>query len=521
MRARYDEIGATGTIADIPPWELPDGAWSDSLNIRYRDGAAEVFSGQTAVFSTPPGNPYRLLPVTRDGSFYWVYPDISSIYATDSVTHANISPLTAAISASYSATDSLLWNGGAFNGFMTLNNARQIPLTWLPGLGTPCVQMNVSGAWPTDLRADVLRSYRNYLIALRCTEGGTYNGRLMRWSNAATPGSLPTSWDYTDVTTDSGRLDFGQTQDRLIDCLPMRDINVVYKESYVWAMQWVGGNANPFIFRQVFSQVGMMAEWCVAAFEGKHVVLTTDDVVVHDLNAADSVINKRMRRWLFSQINPSAINHCMVVPNYSEREMWICYPETGHTYANMALVWNWTHNTMAVRELGVDTPHIAWGIVEQGQSTTFDNASGTFDEITGPYDDQEFNPAASSLLMANPATPSFIQIDTGSTFTGSTINARLTREVLPIDKDVQQFKRIKRIYPRIIGEAGAVTLIYLGRQNTLMEPITWSAPKTFAVGTDRFINCDLRTTIASIRFETTAQLRFTGYDIEFDPAGQY
>jgi hypothetical protein len=122
--------------------------------------------------------------------------------------------------------------------------------------------------------------------------------------------------------------------------------------------------------------------------------------------------------------------------------------------------------------------------------------------------------------MADPSR-AFYKIDSGSTFAGATIASRLTREVLPIDKDPLQFKYIKRIYPKILASAGVTIQVYLGGQDTLMDPITWLPPKSYTVGTDRFINVTLRAPLISIRFETTAQMRFLGYDIEYDNAGLY
>lgn len=501
-----------GVIYDAPAWEL-ESAWSDARNVRFRDGAAEDFGGQSEVFGTPLGQPYRVIPVSTGVEYFWVYPGVNNVWATDGTAHVDIT------SGTYSATDELSWNGGAFQSNLILNTGRQPPASWSPSLANTITALP---NWEADVLADVIRPFRNFLFALRCTEGGVFNPRLLRHSNGATAGNLPTSWDYTDPNTDTGRVDFGQTTDSLIDCLALRDVLVIYKQNHTWAAQYVGGNDNPFIYRQVFSQVGALSQYCIAAFEGRHLVLSTDDVVVHDLNQPISIVDKRMRNWLFRQINPSRYRQCFVAPNYRDREIWICFPESGHDYPNMALVWNWSENTLQPRELGFDCPHINWGVVNPSESTTFDSDTGTFNSATGAFDGQAFNPAITSMLMANPGATRLLQIDTSGTLSGSTFTKRIVREALPFG-DAIRFKRIKRVIPHVIGTVGETFNIYIGTRSTFEDDVTWSQPVTYTIGTDAFANFLETGRIIDIRFEYegTQSWRLFSFDIEWEPDGYY
>lgn len=515
MRKPFDGFGMGGVVYDVPAWELGEAAWSDALNVRFRDGAAESHDGHSEVFGTPLGAMYRLHGIGDGAAYYWVYAGTNRVWATDGGVHADIT----SVSSSYSATETIGWNGGAFQKHMVLNTGRGAPQAWVPNLAGKLT--DVPG-WESGLSADIVRPFRNFLFALRCTEAGVYNPRLLRHSNGATAGNLPTSWDYTDPDEDTGRVEFGQSTDVLVDALPLRDLLVIYKENHTWAAQWTQGIDNPFEYRQVFSQVGLLSQYCAAAFEGRHCVLSTDDVLIHDLNGAQSILDKRARTWLFSRINPTYYRRCFVVANHREREMWICFPEAGETWPNMALVWNWSQNTLGPRELGQPTPHIAFGVVTPNSGVTFDTDSGTFDDAPGTIDEQGFNPAVTSLLMADPTSPRLMQVDDSGQFAGTTFTRRLTREALPFG-EIHMLKRVMRVIPKIQGTIGTAIRVYIGTRGNLEGAVAWSLPQTYTVGTSLWVDFRVTGRVIDIRFESTAaqNFRLHGFDIEFDPAGRF
>lgn len=517
-RQRFDNM-ALGLNLDAPPWELPPNVWTEAQNVRFRDGATEKFAGQEQVFGTTLGSPLRLIPVSTGQNYYWVYCSTNKVYVTDASTHADITP-SGGITAI--TTNVPGWTGEAFQGYAVLHNGTvDAPIAWNARSGTG-VRAEALSFWPADLRCDVIRGFRNYLFALRCTESGTYSPRLVRWTNRANPNSLPTSIDYTDPTNDSGRIELGASEDQVIDLIPLRDRGVLYKENNTWSMQYVGGIDNPFVFRQAFAEIGMLSEWCAAPVRGNHVVLSTNDLVLHDLNQAQSLINGRFRRWLFNQIDPDNYRQCFVVPNYKEREVWICFPEVGHTYANLAFVINYHDNTQSIRQLQADVPHINWGVVNAGaEDLSFDAISGTFDEQTEPFDQQAFNPSTTSLLLSD--SSQLYQVDASTSINGNAFTAYWIRHALPLDKDVQKFAYVKRVYPKVIGAAGDTISVAVGVRNTFEDTTAWEPAQTFTIGTDTFINTRAMGRIIDLSFtHTTAEpLRMFGFDIEWDQAGMH
>jgi len=284
----------------------------------------------------------------------------------------------------------------------------------------------------------------------------------------------------------------------------------------------VGGVDNPFIYRQVFAQVGALAEDCATAFEGRHLVLSTDDVVVHDLNQVQSIVDKRTRNWLFNAINPTYYRNCYTVPNFREREIWVCFPSSGAQFPDTAMVWNWAENTISIRDIGFECPAMNWGIVTPTTGTTFDADAGSFEAAVGAFDGQAFNPAVTSVLMTNPGSIKLLQVDDNGTFDGQTITKTLVREALPFD-DFLRWKRIYRVFPKLIGVSGETFKIFIGTRERFEDQVSWSDPQIFTIGSDAFVNFRKTGRIIDIRFEYTGSQawRLHGYDIEWEPDGYY
>src|SRR5688572_26536873 len=215
MKAVIDKLSG-GLAPDQVNYNLPDGQFSDGRNVRFRDDSAEKCKGTEAVFGSLSSSSIWALPVTDGIEQYWVYGNESVVYATQGTTHTQIS------SESYNCPVNIGYTGGQFHGFLILNDTNTVPQRWAPSLSNKIVPLD---NWPSSTFCKVIRPFRDFLVALRVTQDGAYNPRLLRWSDAAAFGSLPGSWDYTDPTNQAGITELGQTEDEIIDCLPLRDSN--------------------------------------------------------------------------------------------------------------------------------------------------------------------------------------------------------------------------------------------------------------------------------------------------------
>lgn len=536
MISWFDNIGAVGIIKDIPAHQLPAEAWSGGQNVRFVDGKVRKFAGHSRVFDSSTASPtisiapYYLQPVATSTQYYWLYAGLSNVYATDGATHTDISKV-----GGYSATANLSWNGGMLGGIAIVNNAKHgqnYPQQWGSSAGEPdpTVPLVDLSSWPANTYATVIRPFRNFLVALDITEGATRNRHQLMWSTPAPPGTVPDSWDYTDPANRAGTVELKQTQGTLIDCLPMRDVNLIYKQDAVWSMQFIGGN-EVFQFDEVFNTMGALSRNCVKNFYGKHFVLVQDDIVVHDGQSHEPILNRRMRDWIFGQLDSINYTNSFVAANYPKNEMWCCIPTSGNEFPDLALVWNWRENSTSVRDLP-GPAMIGNGVVDpSGGIITYDADVGSFNSVVGSFDEQNYNPTLRKLLMAVPSQVRLHLLDNTTSFDGLNMTAYVEREAVPlgrVDKagfqspDLSVRKAVDAVYPTIDGTAGSSVDVYVGTQEALGDAITWHGPHPFVIGTDTRIPVRVSGRIISIKFQTTGSNDWSliRYGIEWRKDGE-
>lgn len=510
MRSVIDKLSG-GLVPDQVDYNLPDGFFSDGRNVRFRDDSAEKVKGNAAVFgSLSVTAVWAKYIADNTGAHYWAYGNESVVYATDGTTHANIS------SASYNCPVDIGYTGAAFRGYLILNDTVIEPQQWTPGLANKIQPLS---NWPASTTCKVIRSFGDFLVALAITQSGTYNPRLLRWSDAAPFGALPGSWDYTDPTNQAGITELGQTTDELIDCLPLRDSNIVYKQFSTYLMQPTG-SIDVFAFRGLFSQFGLLSENCAYSFGTSHLVVSDSDILIHDGSSAQSIADSRVKRWFFNALNSARYKRVFVVGNRDENEIWICFPENGHDFANLALVWNRANNTFDVRELGADIAHAEEGIVI-GTSSTFDGLVGTFDEQVGAFSDYEPSPFSQRLILWNGIAKQALQADSGETLNGTTMTCYVERSNMGLTRDVGSIKRVMRVIPKVLGTVGDTFRVYIGARSAIGGSITYFGPYNYTIGVDYKIDCRISARWLSLKFEaqTTNSWRLAGFDVEFTPEG--
>lgn len=509
MKAVIDRLSG-GLAPDQVNYNLPDGIFSDARNVRFRDDSAEKVKGTQAVFGSLSSTAIWANNISDGATSFWIYGNEAVLYATDGTTHAQVS------TTSYNAAVNLGYTGGEFHGFQILNDAAIVPQRWSPGLGNKVRDLD---NWPASTFCKVIRPFGNFLVAMRITQDAVYNPRLLRWSDAAAFGALPPSWDYTDPTNQAGITELGHSEDEIVDGKALRDSFVVYKQASTFLMTPIGG-LDVFAFREVFTEAGMLTENCVAGFRQNHFVLTDHDVIVHDGSGAESVAEKRIRRAIFNTIDPARFQRTFVVHNRRERQMWICVTESGSNFPNLAWVWSIADNTWHAQELGGQMAHGDEGIVI-GAEITFDGLPGTFDSLGGTFDEYTFTPFSRRLVLFNGTAMQAVQTDTGETFAGTTMSCYLERANIGLTRDVGSIKRIRRIFPKIIGTAGDTFNIKVGVRSVIDGAVTYSGPFAFTVGTDYKIDCRVSGRWISMRFETEVEntWRLAGFDVEFETEG--
>jgi hypothetical protein len=530
MIISYNNIGSIGLVEDVNPKALPADnkngvAWSNVQNFRFKDGVVSKMPGYNLLIDTSSTiTPYFTTRIANGSSSYYVYAGTNKIYCQYSLSHYNITRQSGGVDVNYSADLNNQWNVAILNGFPVFNNGIDIPQAWTT-VNQSTRLSNLSN-WPTSYKAAVIRSFKAYLVALDITNAvPTRDPNKVKWSAAALPAALPTSWNHADVTKDAGEITLADSDGYLVDCLQLNDFNVVYKNTSTYLMSYVGGN-SVFSFKKIFPTVGMLAKNCAAYFEGKHFVVTNDDVIVHDGFTYQSVIDGKNKKYLFNNISPSASQRTFVVPNYANAEMWICYPTGSSTYPNNTLIYNYKTGAWTKR-LIPETPQITAGFVDIGTSSIWDTMSSTtWTGAVGTFDNSIYSKNSWMLSMVVPSANNICLIDQHNNLTdaGNPSYGYLERQDL-LNGDDSNIKLVKSIWPKVTKTGGVNNSIdiYVGGTMTPNGEPVWQGPFPFDTQTDSKINCFVTGRNISIRFSSSTDIAWSmnSFDVDVIHKGKW
>jgi hypothetical protein len=529
MLISIDDVARHGVLKDAPSTELPPGAWTDALNMSFYDGRARKAAGSKVFKSGTTIAPYSLLPMKVLTQNFWVYGGLTKVYA---ILGPNVGDITRTSGGDYTMTTTQRWNGGVLNGVPVLNNGADVPQYWAsPALGSPLANLP---NWPSTHRAKIIRPYKAYLIAMDITKSGVSYPALVLWSHTADPGTVPSSWDVTNASVDAGEVPLAEELSAIVDGVQLGEAFVIYKAGSVHLMQ-SSGDANIFLFRTAFGEFGALAQDCVRELKGKHLVVTDDDVLIHDGVNAETVIDARNRRALFSDIDPSYAFRSTLVENHPRSEMLFCYPSNGSEYLNKAAVWNWQSNTWTFKELpagvlSVQSSQFGPG----GASDSWEADSVTWDgESILQWDDPSFAAFGDAIIYGDGPGLELVQHDESRFLdeAGVAYESYLERRQCSLvgvkndgtpRYDPTSLKFIRALWPRIEATRGTKIEISIGTQMSSGEPIAWEGPITFHVGEDEFINPLVQGRLISYRFAESSGVDWSllGYDVELEISGK-
>lgn len=520
-----NDLASQGVINDVKPYMLPPEAWTLANNIRYTDGSPEAILGWEAVFGAPIEAPHFLLPIPTQSTNYWIHAGLTKIEVFDGATHANISR---AVGGAYTATETKDFSGTVLGGIPIINNGNDVP-QFRADMAPATLFANLTN-WDGTWRTKVMRSFRYHLVAFNMTKGGVSQPHTMNWSHPAVPGAVPISWDDTDATVDAGIKDFEDVNAGILrDAMPFGGTLYIYKDNATWKCVYVGGT-KIFDFDTFLETSGILGPRCVRnTGDGlRQMVVTQDDIIYHRGSQPVSILDKRQRASLFGEIDVTNYLNSFLLENPLRNEMWFCYPTTGNTHPNKAMIWNYREGgergVISFAD-GITFRHGAIGNVEGDTSELWSEGTDTWEEDTGPW--SEFS--RRRLVTAGTGASKFYNMDRTNTRDGASITSTLQRVGISLIGrkrggewivDHQQRKMLHRLWPKI---SGSDISIRLGTQDTVDGPITWGPAVVFDPAAKNAADNDpvSGAALALELSQTSKSWRADGYKIGITPLGQF
>lgn len=525
MILTFKRLGETGIVRDMSPSELPDNAWTNGNNMAFRDNIAQRILGESDVFPGATYSPEAMMfyPDPQSGNAYWIYAGFDAtdmrILNWDGTTHNDISG--ADVGDPYNTSHNG-WTKGSVAGVPFFNNGTGAPLLWLRSVDGVNLDPTVTAmsTWPSGMTAEQVRAFGNFYVAMDIQEStGPRNPSRLMWSNPAEPYLEPSNWNISDPSSLAGDVILGDTSDYLMDCLPLRNVNIVYKRNETWTMTRVPTN-QIFVFKKLFKDVGMIAPKCVVTVKGtRHFVITNDkDIILHDGNTKQSIADKKVRNAIFEEIDEENLTRCFVGANNTQEEIWFCYPTIGNTRCNKAAIWNYENGSWSFRDLN-DATDMEFGIPVTNLTASEDSWDGGPDEEWDLGPDNPWASFFNSTLISSEVMcqlNGFVKLDDTFQFSGVDYTGFLERTGLDLG-NVQMTKKVSAILPKARG--GPIE-ISIGSAEHIDGPYTWSAPKTFDTAVDYKV--DVRNTgrFFGFRFTSAYNFRLDEYSIDVIQRGR-
>jgi hypothetical protein len=518
-----NDLDSVGVVRDMEGYMLPPEGLTLGENVRLEGGGVARLAGKTQIFGTPGVAPHFALPIQSPSQVYWLYVSLLKAYVYDGSTHTNITRQTASVDVDYTASNTREWNGTLLGNIPILNNGVDTPQHW--SSINPATKLTVLPNWNVNHRTRVMRAFSSSLVACYVTKSGTVFPHMVKWSHPADPGAVPVSWDETDATKDTGEVDLPDVEAGVImDALPLQGRLFIYKEHSAWRMTFVGGNAI-FRFDTLLETAGVISQRAVTLTgDGRrHVFASVDDILIHNGNSADTILEKRYKKYLFNQIDIDNYLNCFMFTNSYKDEVWFCYPEQGQVNPNRALIWNYKVNGFT--EAAINFRNVARGVIETASADTWSSVVGTWAGYTGPWSQAQSH----KLVALATDTTKFLQFDRGTTNDGSAYTATIQREGLglvgkkrngePI-VDFSLRKLVTRVWLKLVG--GPVN-VRVGFQETPEGPVTWGAAQSFNPTTQSYVDVVGSGMAVAIEIQTTdsVEWKLLGYKPEIEVIGDH
>ena len=525
------QLSNVGVVTDQSPSSLPPTAFTRAKNVRFDEGGVvrgpvfrrvkDITNAPRHVFGIEAASGYNTVLLVSDAFQLQEYSN-----GTLTSVNGSIATIPAA-DVAYTAT--------ALADVIYVNRPDHVPVYRTAGGSNFANLPN----WTSNWRAESLRGYGDFLIALNMTEGSTDYSSRVRFSNLVLSGQVPDSWDAADTTKSAGFIDLVDLKTPIIDGLPLGKNFIIYSADQVYLMEFVGGT---FIMntRKLFSDVGILNQNCVVEVENQHFVFSESDIYVHNGSSRQSLVDEKIRNYIFNGMDTAAYKKFFVQHNPDLNEIYFCYKSgddmavfTDGERCNRAAVYNYRNSTWSF----VDMPNVSSGTIANVQSTatyatttlTFDTAGGSYQSQASGFDYHTLFVGDNVSGIANKGLYGLDNVDTGTLSfpmdTGATKPAFLERVGIDLDEMAQLsgYKVIQRLYPQISTPSSDSNFNFsMGGANLLSDAPTYESTVTFDSTTDHKIDSRASGRYLSYKLEVPVakDFSFTGFDLEVTVTGR-
>ena len=307
--------GSVGLIfnTDRLPYDLPPQGWTTAHNVRFYND--DAMSARGWLKRADIGERCKQLDYNAGlNGNYWI------AFGTNRIFTIQDAFVVTQVATGF---DSDEWHTHNFQGIPIGSNESQLPkCQYLAGIAPDALTPFVTfPGWPATDICKLVVGYRNFVVALNITEDGDNFPTKIRWSDAAAPGEMPSSWDVADPTTLAGEIVLPAHTGPIVAADVLRDDVIIYTVKSAFRLSYVGGSSVMRV-REIPAGPGAFGPHSVLPVKGSHVVMTHDDMVIFDGNQSQSIVQDEGRQILQTLITGAARGYARLAYNSAFSEIW-------------------------------------------------------------------------------------------------------------------------------------------------------------------------------------------------------
>ncbi len=290
----------------------------------------------------------------------------------------------------------------------------------------------------------------------------------------------------------------------MVDCLPLGDVNIIYKEDSRYAMQYIGGEAV-FRFTKLPGADGLFAIGCVVDTPLGHDYMNRSlEILLHSGGASKNISAGRIK----IENSFSAYRRSFLAVDYDNTEVWVCFPDDNSTLpglCNRVHMWNWVEDTWGTREMPANK-YLSYG--SNGSLGT--KAAGS---------------RINEGLVLSASTSQLAVAEASATDFGSTYTSYVERTGLDIDEP-DMAKTLQRSRWNFDGVSGEVFSISHGSAMTADAAPTYQTAANYTLGTTDYVNSRaisgkyLAVKVSWASTSSSAPGRVRSTDLDVTPGGK-
>ena len=377
------DFSSVGLVVDVPSNAIPTGGWSNSLNVRPRNGSVQgvnafandivlhptdsnIANGEAKAVCqfTPAGGDnliiaYIVKGVNGNGSVV--------LYDTGGSGNSRWNDITNATAVNvFTFEDDYPPQIFVFNQLLIVNPGTDAPPQFTDAKVGAGSLAPIPG-WLTDSSSSpiicrILRPYNQRLIAMSVKEehgAGTgddvYQPIDFLFSSHITAISSLTAAQWTASTTNTaGDAFLNATPGKILDGGQLGEFFIAYKTDSVVRVRETG-DTNVLAIESIFEDDGIYSTRCFANIgNSQHLVVGNYGIYIHDGQSERKDIAKDLfKDTMYALVKASERNRTFVFQQTRDKEVWLCLPTTSNstTGCDLAFVYDYSSGKIHKRTL--------------------------------------------------------------------------------------------------------------------------------------------------------------------------